>query len=102
LKKERQPLKANNFLQTVSILVSGKVQGVFFRKYTVKTATSLGISGFVKNTFDGNVYIEASGSIKNVQELIAWCHIGSPSAKVEKVIVNVLEAGEYNGFNIRY
>lgn len=89
-------------MQTVSIIIKGKVQGVFFRKFAAKAALKCGVTGFVKNTLDGDVYIEATGSETAIDELTKWCHSGSPWSKVEKVIVDKLSFRQFEGFDIRY
>lgn len=89
-------------MRTISIRVYGKVQGVFFRKYTVLAAEKNGINGFVTNSEDGSVYIEASANKSAIEKFIAWCHQGSPFSKVEKVVVNELQQTEYAGFVVRY
>ncbi len=88
-------------MQTVSIVVSGRVQGVFFRKYTLDAARKNGLSGFVKNTQDGNVYIEATGDEKMINEFVKWCHSGSPLSKVQNVSVSYIEVKKFDGFSIR-
>lgn len=85
----------------VSITVYGKVQGVFFRKFTQQIAHSLDIKGFVKNNTDGSVYIEASGEDEQVQKLIDWCAKGPAASRVDKTEVNNISPGKYSGFEIR-
>lgn len=65
--------------------VTGRVQGVFFRQSTREKARSLKLSGWVKNTQDGAVELEASGAPAAVDELVSWCHKGPPSASVAGV-----------------
>ncbi len=89
-------------LQTVRIIVSGKVQGVFFRKYTFDVASKLGVTGYVMNMPGGNVKIEASGDEKLLEDLVSWCRSGSPGAEVEEVEVTKLPLTNYSGFTIRY
>jgi acylphosphatase len=72
----------------LNIKVSGKVQGVFFRVYTQKKANELGLCGFVQNEINGDVYIEAEGSMLKLTELAEWCKTGSPGAEVKKVEVS--------------
>ena len=74
-------------LKTVSIIVTGKVQGVWYRKYTVDKATELGISGFVKNLPDDSVYILATGTDEQLNALVQWCYTGSPKSRVVTVRV---------------
>ncbi len=87
-------------MQTRGITVSGKVQGVFFRKCAEITAKMSGLSGFVRNTGDGKVYIEVTGPESAINEMISWCYKGSPASRVENVIVHPLDLKEYDGFRI--
>ena len=67
------------------IRVTGRVQGVYFRASTCGEARRLGISGWVRNTSDGAVELEAQGAPDALAELVAWCHEGPPAARVQKV-----------------
>lgn len=73
------------------IEVFGKVQGVFFRKFTQEKMRELGLLGFVKNNEDRTVSIEAEGPKYVLQELIAWSKDGSPQAEVEKVDFEIVD-----------
>ncbi len=84
----------------VSILVSGKVQGVFFRQATLEKAKSLQISGFVRNLADGSVYIEAMGNNAAILEFYQWCHKGPLLAKVEKVTMEPIALLSLADFSI--
>lgn len=87
----------------VHVYISGKVQGVFFREYTRKRAQSLGIKGWVRNLRDGRVEAIFEGEKEKVEEMISWCHEGSPYSEVEKVEVKWEEyRGEFNDFEIRW
>jgi acylphosphatase len=68
-----------------SILVSGRVQGVFFRQSAVLEARGLGLDGWVRNLPDGRVEAEAEGERAAVEAFVAWCRAGPPSARVEEV-----------------
>lgn len=87
---------------SVSIRIKGKVQGVFFRKFTQQAAIKYAISGYVKNLPDGDVQVEATGNESDMNKFIEWCHTGSPLSKVEEVIVTDLPQIKYSGFTIRY
>ena len=87
-------------MQTVSIIVSGKVQGVFYRQNTKEKATALGIQGTVENLDDGSVSIIASGTREQLQQLIQWCHQGPSKAKVAQVTVTEIPVQAFNGFRI--
>ena len=74
------------------IVVHGKVQGVWFRAWTVKAAQALGLDGWVRNRPDGTVELLAAGPAARVADLIARCHVGSSAARVDHV--EVTEAAE--------
>ncbi len=78
-----------------NIQVIGKVQGVWFRKYTKDKADMLGLTGIVKNKTDGNVYIEAEGEKEIVEGFIRWLYEGSPQSNVVEVIY---ETSKFIGF----
>jgi acylphosphatase len=85
----------------LSIKISGKVQGVFFRASTKGAAEHLGISGFVRNEPDGSVYIEAEGEEEKLNQFMEWCRIGPPRAKVEKCEIIEGEARGYTSFQVK-
>jgi acylphosphatase len=88
-------------LQTYSILVSGKVQGVFYRQSTQEKAKALGITGMVKNLPNGNVQIMATGRSDQLDELVTWCKQGPPRAEVTSVQVEKLTPQAYSNFTIQ-
>lgn len=83
------------------ILVKGKVQGVWFRAWTVEQATDLGLDGWVRNRIDGAVEAVAAGPADKVEELIARCRRGSPASRVDTVIVEEISGTEVEGFTER-
>lgn len=91
----------SRLLTSLSLHITGKVQGVYYRQSTRKKALSLGLSGYVKNLPDGAVDILATGNREQLDELIAWCKIGPPPAKVKEVIVKEMELEIFEGFEIR-
>jgi acylphosphatase len=66
-------------------LVSGHVQGVFFRASTREQALSLGVTGYVRNLRDGRVEVLACGSAGAVDALCRWLSEGPPGARVSNV-----------------
>jgi len=74
-------------IQCYKIQIIGKVQGVYYRESTKSKALELGISGNVRNETDGSVVVIAEGNQSQLSELLSWCKIGPPAAKVEEVIV---------------
>ncbi|MCA9482572.1 MAG: acylphosphatase [Nitrospina sp.] len=81
------------------LVVSGKVQGVWFRASTEKEAARLGICGWVRNCNDGSVEIFAEGTELDV--FIQWCHEGPPLARVDSVDVEWTEPRGFASFEIR-
>ena len=88
-------------MQHYTIVVYGKVQGVFFRASTREQAQQLDIRGWVKNEADGSVRIEAEGEAAALQRLVAWCHQGPPPAQVTTVDVRSGEVVNYTEFEVR-
>jgi acylphosphatase len=86
--------------QTISITVSGMVQGVYYRQSTKEKAVELGISGMVKNLPDGKVHILATGTSDQLDQLVQWCKQGPPHAKVTDVHVENLAREVFMGFAI--
>ncbi len=85
------------------ILVSGRVQGVFFRDHTQKWAISLQLTGWVRNIRDGRVETVAEGDKEKIKELVSRLKEGPPLAQVEKVDVNWEEyKGEFKDFRIAF
>lgn len=74
-------------MKHVTIIVTGKVQGVFFRASAKDVADQLNIKGFAQNQPDGSVYIEAEGDEQALANFIAWCKQGPPRAQVTNVEV---------------
>ena len=83
------------------LIVSGKVQGVFYRVSTRDKARELGLSGFVKNQADGSVLIEAEGNDNQLNELEYWTKIGPKYADVSKVESSEIEVKGDTGFKIK-
>ncbi len=88
-------------LQTISIIVSGKVQGVFYRQATREKASALGITGYVQNRADDTVHIMATGTKEQLDELTAWCRQGPPRANVNGIQITMEELRVFDSFSIR-
>jgi acylphosphatase len=87
-------------LKTVSITVTGKVQGVFYRQTAKEKATELGIKGEVKNMPDETVKITATGTKEQIEQLIEWCRQGPPKAEVQNVITEEMPLQSFDKFSI--
>lgn len=79
-------------------LVSGRVQGVFFRASTRECALRLGVTGHAKNLADGRVEVLAAGSEAALAELERWLHHGPPAAEVDRVVRDDLPDQALRGF----
>jgi acylphosphatase len=87
-------------LKTVSITVTGKVQGVYYRQSTKEVATLLNIKGQVRNMPDDTVNIIATGTFEQIEKLVTWCKQGPPGAIVADVIVKELSSESFEKFSI--
>ena len=87
----------------VHVIVTGYVQGVFFRASTRDIAVRLGLTGWVRNLPDGSVEASFEGSMDKLREAVQWCHRGPAGARVIAVEENWLSySGEFGEFNIIY
>jgi acylphosphatase len=90
-------------MKKVRVVVSGRVQGVWFRASTREVALELGVRGYVKNLPDGNVEFVAEGEDAQVEKLLEWARKGPPYARVDEVRVEDLEyRGEFKDFSVRH
>ena len=88
--------------QRAHVLVSGRVQGVSFRWYAQHKAHDLGLTGWVRNLWDGRVEAVFEGEIETVRKMVGWCRAGPTSAQVDDVQVEYeASTGEFRGFHIR-
>ena len=76
--------------QAMRCLISGRVQGVFFRDSTHQQAQQLNITGFAKNLADGRVEVLAYGDKTALSQLKHWLHQGSPMASVTRVDCQIM------------
>ena len=83
------------------VLVSGDVQGVFFRDSTREKAQALGLAGWVRNLPDGRVEAVFEGDDDRVGEMVSWCHEGPSDARVSDVSVEDEEPESLSGFEVR-
>lgn len=88
-------------MATLRFVVSGRVQGVFFRASTRAEATRLGIAGSARNLDDGCVEVIAIGSEAALDALERWLWQGPPSARVEAVSREAIADRQVDEFHIR-
>lgn len=81
-------------------IISGRVQGVFFRAATQQQARSLGVTGWVRNRADGTVELLACGDETTVRGLETWLWQGSTQSKVQDVTSAVVTAEPFDTFEI--
>jgi acylphosphatase len=85
------------------IKVTGRVQGVWFRKFTEEKAKEIGIKGWVKNLPDGNVLVVARAEKPDLDTFVDYLRTGPPMARVDKIFtseINVLS--DFDNFSIKY
>lgn len=80
------------------LVVHGRVQGVFYRDWTVETARRLGLAGWVRNRCDGTVEAHLEGESGAVERMIAAMREGSPRADVERIDSSPVEAQSLGEF----
>jgi len=83
------------------ILVSGRVQGVWFRASAEREATRLGVAGSARNLADGRVELVAEGDEVAVERFVSWARLGPPRAEVTALeVVEEVPSG-VRGFEAR-
>lgn len=87
-------------MRTLSITVSGRVQGVFFRQTAKEKALELGITGEVRNLPNGDVHILATGDQAPLEIFAAWCRQGPPKARVTDVDIKELGVQSFDQFKV--
>jgi acylphosphatase len=85
------------------VVISGRVQGVFFRSETQRVARRFGVTGWVRNRADGRVEAVFEGERRAVDAVLAWCDEGPHLAVVDAVKVKWQDySGEFKSFDITY
>jgi acylphosphatase len=85
---------------TIHLLIQGKVQGVFYRVSAKDVADQLRVTGWVRNTKEGDVEVMATGDADRIKEFIEWCKKGPRKAAVTKVVVTEKEEETFENFRI--
>ena len=90
-------------MKRIRVIISGIVQGVFFRVATRRAAADLNLTGWVRNMDDGRVEAVFEGEDANVEKMIVWCKVGPPSARVENVTTSEEHyTGDFQDFSIKH
>lgn len=90
-------------MKRVHLIVSGRVQGVFYRDFVRREAERLGVRGFVRNLRDGGVEVVAEGNDDKINEFIKFCKKGSFASFVKNVEVKEEKpTNEFEDFEIRF
>jgi acylphosphatase len=84
--------------KSVRMLISGRVQGVWFRAWTVERAKALGLDGWVRNRCDGAVEAVFAGDADLVEHMMKLCHEGPPAARVDHIDVLPYDETPPRGF----
>ena len=85
--------------KTVHLRIEGRVQGVWYRGWTVDEAATRGLGGWVRNRMDGSVEAVFSGPAADVEEMVEACRRGPPAARVDRLTASPAEAPEKPGFH---
>lgn len=88
-------------MKTLRARISGRVQGVWYRGWTVETARRLGLEGWVRNRADGSVEALFHGPDSAVETMIDLCRQGPPAARVDRVDCETAPPPEGGGFHQR-
>jgi acylphosphatase len=83
------------------LIIKGRVQGVFYRGWTVKTAQALGLAGWVRNLANGDVEMLVQGYSTDVARMIDLAWQGPATARVDDVAASSAEIGDLSGFEQR-
>lgn len=90
-------------MKSVHVTINGRVQGVFFRAETKRTAINLKLTGWVRNMPDRRVEAVFEGEDKAVDQMLIWCYSGPPLARVDDVIIeDEPYTGKLEGFRVIY
>lgn len=91
-------------LTCLAAVISGRVQGVFYRDFVLRRAVELGLKGYVRNLEDGKrVELRAEGDRERLEKLLEYLRVGPPAARVDKVAASwQAHSGGYADFRVRY
>ena len=85
--------------RTVRVVISGQVQGVWYRGWTVESARALDLRGWVRNRRDGTVEAVFGGPEPAIEIMLARCHNGPPAARIDSVTAVTWDGETGAGFH---
>lgn len=88
-------------MPAIRLIVTGKVQGVFYRAESRKKAMELGLAGWVRNRDDGSVEVHAEGPQETLEQLMTWCRRGPAMANVQEMSATPMPSEGRTSFDIR-
>lgn len=88
-------------MDAAHLVISGRVQGVWYRASAREAAMRIGVTGWVRNLPNGDVEAFAEGDRDDLERFIEWCRQGPPHARVERVDVRRTEPERHAAFQIR-
>jgi len=86
---------------TKHLIIKGRVQGVFYRGWTVQAAQALGLAGWVRNLANGDVEVLVQGHHSDVARMIDLAWQGPAAARVDEIAGNTVEIRDLSGFEQR-
>ena len=90
-------------MKRIHLFVKGFVQGVAYRHKAYMQARLRHLTGWVRNTPDGNVELVAEGKDENIAAFLSWCRKGPDGAEVKDVrVIDEQPTGEFSDFTVRY
>ncbi|MFA5173694.1 MAG: acylphosphatase [Candidatus Pacearchaeota archaeon] len=87
-------------MKTIKMLVSGTVQGVFFRKYVQEKAAELGLRGFCRNLDNGDLEVVVEGKDENTTKMIEIVKKGPPYAKIKEIQTQEIKHQGFEDFRV--
>jgi acylphosphatase len=87
-------------MPTIHLIITGQVQGVFYRATAKEVADRIGIKGWVKNTSEGNVEIMATATEEELRQFVEWCRKGPRKAVVDDVKEKPKEEERFERFEV--
>ncbi|MEI7664361.1 MAG: acylphosphatase [Bacteroidota bacterium] len=87
-------------MKHVNITLTGKVQRVGFRFYSMEAAARYSINGFIMNSGHDQVYIEAEGSDENIHLFLSWCRKGPVGARVDNLEMSEAPLKNFSGYKV--